>query len=101
MSLHRILMAEHSSFSYVVPMTTSSSLSTFQFREICHYYWNCIGIELAYRIGHACPKCDAGFFFRNGVLFMLIVMLSSVSGMAHFYPDCDAGFCFRNGICLS
>ncbi len=28
-------------------------------------------------------------------MFILIVMLGSVSGMAYVYPDCDAGFCFR------
>ncbi len=34
-------------------------------------------------------------------MFILNVMLGSVSGMAYVYPECDAGFCFRNGICLS
>ncbi len=28
-------------------------------------------------------------------MFILSVMLDSVSGMVYVYPECDAGLCFR------
>ncbi len=34
-------------------------------------------------------------------MFILKVMLGSVSGKCNVHPECDAGFCFRNGLCVS